>query len=172
MLKLIGSILILTSSILYGWKLTVELGEHVNQLIAMKEMFLMLSGEISYTKTPLPEAFLQIAAQNKEPFSAFLKKASQGILESEEEQIGEFWKKLVEQEAERFLFTKEERGLLQKAGENFGYLDGQMQLKNLELYIGQAQVMIQQSQSELKERQKVYQCLSVMCGLFLIILLI
>lgn len=171
MLKIAGSILIITVSILYSWRVKAELSEHVEQLVGMKEMFLMLWGEISYTRTPLKEAFLQIAAQGKEPFSSFLKKAAV-TMEENEESMGIFWSQLVEMEAESFLFTEEELGLLKRAGENFGYLDWQMQLKNLELYIGQAEVLIQNAQKELKERQKVYGTLSLMCGLFLIILLI
>ncbi len=88
----------------------------------MKEMFLMLWGEISYTRTPLKEAFLQIASQGKEPFSSFLLKAAEE-LEENESSMGCFWNRLVEQESNKFLFNEEERGLLQRAGENFGYLD-------------------------------------------------
>ena len=86
--------------------------------------------------------------------------------------MGAFWSSLVEREEKEFLFTKEELGLLKRAGENFGYLDGQMQLKNLELYISQTEVFIEKAQGELKDRQKVAGALSWMCGLFLIILLI
>lgn len=125
MLKLLGSLLILTASILYGWKVNEEQKEHVEQLIAMKEMFLMLQGEISYARTPLREAFLQMASQGKEPFSDFLKRAAEG-LEKHEGSIGEFWGGLVEEEAEKFYFTREEQGLLKRAGENFGYLDVKM----------------------------------------------
>ncbi len=84
----------------------------------------------------------------------------------------EFWRRLVEQEAGKFYFTGEELGLLERVGENFGYLDVQMQLKNLELYMEQAQVLIENAQKELKDRQKVARALSLMCGLFLVILLI
>ncbi len=171
MLKLAGSILIITVSALYGWKARRELAEHVEQLVGMKEMFLMLWGEISYTRTPLKEAFLQIASQNKEPFSGFLEKAAEGMDENEE-RIGLYWSRLVEQESGKFLFSQEEQGLLQRAGENFGYLDGQMQLKNLELYMEQTEVLIQKAQGELKDRQKLSGVLSLMCGLFLVILLI
>lgn len=171
MLKAAGSILIMISSVLYGWKVQQELGEHVRQLVGMKEMFLMLWGEISYTRTPLKEAFLQIASQDKEPFCTFLRKAAEG-LEENEEGIGSFWGRLVEQEADVFLFNEEEREILKRAGENFGYLDGQMQLKNLELYIGQTEVLIEKAQGELTDKKKLSGVLSVMCGLFLIILLI
>lgn len=171
MLRVTGSILIAIVSVLYGWKIQQELQEHVRQLVGMKEMFIMLWGEISYTKTPLKEAFLQIASQNKEPFSSFLKKAADG-LEENEESMASFWGHLVDEEAGRFLFNEEERGILKQAGENFGYLDGKMQLKNLELYIEQTEVLIGKAQGELKDKKRVSGVLSVMCGLFLIILLV
>lgn len=170
-MKLAGGILVILAAVFYGWRLSAEQQEHMEQLLSMKEMFLMMAGEISYTKTPLREAFLRIAGQNKEPFSGFLKKAAEELGENQES-MGVFWKNLVDREEERFLFSREERELLKRAGENFGYLDGQMQLKNLELYIGQAEVMIERFQKELKEKQKLAQTLSVMCGLFVIILLL
>ncbi len=148
MLKLAGSFLVVTASLLYGWRVGRELQEHVGQLVGMKEMLLMLHGEISYARTPLKEAFWQIASQGKEPFSSFLEQAAEG------------------------LGGREELGLLERVGENFGYLDVQMQLKNLELYMEQAQVLIENAQKELKDRQKVARALSLMCGLFLVILLI
>lgn len=171
MLKLAGSFLVVTASLLYGWRVGRELQEHVGQLVGMKEMLLMLHGEISYARTPLKEAFWQIASQGKEPFSSFLEQAAEG-LGGKEESIGEFWRRLVEQEAGKFYFTGEELGLLERVGENFGYLDVQMQLKNLELYMEQAQVLIENAQKELKDRQKVARALSLMCGLFLVILLV
>ena len=105
MLKLAGSLIIVIASALYGWKIRKELQEHVEQLVGMKEMFLMLQGEISYTRTPLKEAFLQIAAQDKEPFSSFLKKAAQE-LEQNEDAVGIFWRRLIEQESDKFLFNR------------------------------------------------------------------
>lgn len=83
-----------------------------------------------------------------------------------------FWGQLVDKEAGCFLLDEEERSLLKRAGENFGYLDGKMQLKNLELYIEQTEVLIRKAQGELKDKKRVSGALSVMCGLFLIILLV
>lgn len=114
MLKIAGSVLIVLTSVLYGWKIRQELQEHVQQLIGMKEMFLMLWGEISYTRTPLKEAFLQIASQNKEPFSSFLEEAARRLDENEES-VGCFWNGLVEQERGRFLFEEEEYQVLKRA---------------------------------------------------------
>lgn len=169
-MKLIGSFLVIIVSLLYGWKVKEELKVHVDQLVGMKEMLLMLQGEISYARTPLKEAFWQMASQGKEPFSSFLKRAAEEM-NGNEESMGKFWGRLVE-EAGDFSFTREERELLKRVGENFGYLDTQMQLKNLELYLGQTEALIQKAQEELKDRQRVAGALSLMCGLFLVILLI
>ena len=95
MLKALGSLLVFAASVLYGWKVRAEYAEHVEQLVGMKEMFLMLWGEISYARTPLQEAFLQIAAQGKEPFSSFLEKAA-GETEGQEGSMGRFWKRMVD----------------------------------------------------------------------------
>ncbi len=170
MLKLAGSFLVIAVSLLYGWKVKEELKAHADQLVGMKEMLLMLQGEISYARTPLKEAFWQIASQGKEPFSSFLKRAAKEM-EGNEESIAEFWGRLVE-EAEDFCLMGEERELLKRVGENFGYLDTQMQLKNLELYIEQTEALIQKAQEELGDRQRTAGALSLMCGLFLVILLI
>lgn len=86
--------------------------------------------------------------------------------------MGTFWSRLVDQEAGNFYFTREEFGLFKRAGENFGYLDTQMQLKNLELYMEQTEGLLRKAQKELEDRQKVARILSLTCGLFLVILLI
>ena len=132
----------------------------------------MLSGEISYSRLPLAEAFLEIAGQNKEPFAGFLKAAAERLRSSEETSVGMLWRSLVEEEKERFLLSEEELELLKKTGENFGYLDSSMQLKNLELYIRQTEGMMEQFESQRRERQRISRYLSLMAGLFLIILLI
>lgn len=84
------------------------------QLVGMKEMLLMLQGEISYARTPLKEAFWQMASQGKEPFSSFLKRAAEEM-NGNEESMGKFWGRLVE-EAGDFSFTREERELLKRVG--------------------------------------------------------
>ena len=171
MLKALGSLLVFAASVLYGWKVRAEYAEHVEQLVGMKEMFLMLWGEISYARTPLQEAFLQIAAQGKEPFSSFLEKAA-GEMEGQEGSMGSFWKRMVDEEAGGFLPTPQGQGGPKRGGGEFWFLGGGEERKNLELYIGQAETLIQKAQEELKDRQRLSATLSLMCGLFVIILLI
>ncbi|MFP3155420.1 stage III sporulation protein AB [Lachnospiraceae bacterium ZAX-1] len=173
MLKLVGACLILGASLLYGYMLRVRLSDHVGQLIGMKEMLLMLAGEISYTRTPLGEAFLHMIAQGKEPYKTMLTAVRYQMEHGEVgKPLHQIWKEVIDLQSRNFLLSDEEVAILQNAGNNFGYLDASMQLKNIEVYIQQVEVKIVQAQNELAAKQKVYQYLSVMCGLFFIIMLL
>lgn len=172
MLKLAGAGLILFSSLVYGLQLRQRLSEHVKQLIGLKEMLLMLSGEISYAKTPLGEAFRHMASREKEPFCSFLKEVA-GRMETERERgLSRIWKDALTAQRGSFYFSGEEWELFLNFGEKFGYLDADMQLNYISLCIQQTDTKIVQAQKELAAKQKVYQCLSILGGLFCILILI
>lgn len=172
MLKLAGAGLILFASLVYGLQLKMKLSEHVKQLIGLKEILLMLSGEISYTKTPLGEAFWHIAAQGREPFGGVLKEVARQMETDREQGLSRIWKDTLTARRDCFYFTEEEWELLLALGENFGYLDAKMQLNHISLTIQQIDTKIVQAQGELAAKQKVYQCLSILGGLFCILILI
>ena len=152
-------------------QLKQRLYEHVRQLISFKEMLLMLSGEMSYARAPLAEAFSHIGEQGREPFSAMLADVSESLKRERGRTLGEIWKEAVEKHKSIF-FSQEEFHILEGVGDNFGYLDIQMQLNNIALYVQQVEQKISEAQGELAVKQKLYQYLSVMCGLFVILLLI
>lgn len=172
MLKLTGAGLIIFAAVALGIQLKQRLAQHVEQLIRFKEILLMLSGEMSYARTPLTEAFQNIAVRGKEPFGPLLAEVAGRLEQERESTLSHIWQSAVEHQKKAFCFSKEEFELLKGIGQNFGYLDIQMQLNHLNLYIRQVETRIGQAQQELAARQKMYQYLSVMSGLFLVLLLI
>lgn len=172
MLKMAGISLILTASVLYGYMLRMRLHEHLDQLIGMKEFLLMLSGEISYARAPLEEAFLHIAEQGREPYVSLLKRVRERMIAGGEFSLKEIWMQELAQQKDQFLLTEDEYRILKNSSDHFGYLDWEMQIKNIAVYEQQVEVKIIQAQNELAAKQKIYQYLSVMGGLFLIILFI
>lgn len=172
MLKLAGAGLIIFAAVILGIQLKQRLAQHVNQLIGFKEILLMLSGEMSYARTPLTEAFRNIANRGKEPFGPLLIEVAGRLEQERESTLSDIWKSAVENRRKAFYFSEEELDMLKGIGENFGYLDIQMQLNHLTLYIKQVETRIGQAQQELAAKQKMYQYLSVMSGLFLVLLLI
>ena len=172
MLKLIGAGLILASAIIFGIQLKQRLAQHLLHLIGLKEILLMLAGEMTYAKTPLTEAFRNIAARGKEPFGSLLNEVADRIEKERELPLADIWKSSLARHKNAFVFSKEEVSIFSGLGDNFGYLDIQMQLNHLTLYIEQIETKIQQAKQELSVKQKMYQYLSIMSGLFLILLLL
>lgn len=172
MLKLAGACLILAAGAVFGFQMKQRLAEHVQQLIGLKEMLLMLSGEMSYAKAPLTEAFRHIAVQGKAPFDRMLTEVSEGLEQERDKTLQEIWEKAVFHHKEEFFFSAEEFQILTGLGKNLGYLDIQMQMNHISLYLQQVEGRIVQAQNELAAKQKMYQYLSVMSGLFLILILI
>lgn len=172
MVKLLGAGLVLFAAFAVGFQLKQRLAEHVRQLEGLKEMLLMLSGEFSFARTTLDEAFLHIAGQGKEPFCSLLTEVAGRMSKERESTLQEIWRSAVEHHREAFFFSEEEFLILTGLAENFGYLDVHMQVNNIALYVQQVEHKINQARDELAVKQKMYQYLSVMCGLFLILILI
>jgi stage III sporulation protein AB len=172
MLKLLGASLVLGTAAIYGYQLKTRLSDHVRQLIALKEIFLLLAGEISYARTPLKEAFGRISNQGKAPFGTFLQEVAERLNEADGNTLYQIWMQVIEARRSEFLLNDDELSILKGLGENLGYLDVKTQMGNIELYIQQIEVRIVQAQQELAAKQKMYQYLSIMCGLFLILILI
>lgn len=172
MLKLLGAGLILSAAAILGVQLKQRVAEHLRQLVSFKEILLMLSGEMTYARTPLSEAFLHIAQRGKEPYGSLLRAVSSRMEQERGRDLDEIWRSEVQGRKRTFLLSDEELKLLMNMGENFGYLDLEMQLGYIALLIQQVENSIVLAQGELSAKQKMYQYLSVMCGLFLILILI
>lgn len=172
MLKVIGAGLILFAAAMFGAQLKQRVAEHLRQLIGLKEMLLMLSGEMSYGRTPLAEAFSHIAGQGKAPYDRLLSSVFKRMEQERELTLSEIWQSEARKQKAYFLLSDEEFQLLLGVGENFGYLDLAMQLSHIALSIQQVESRIVLAQGEFSAKQRMYQYLSVMCGLFLILVLI
>lgn len=172
MLKLIGSLLILTSAAGMGLSFSADLKKHCMELRLLKQLIYMLRGEIKYTKTPLPEAFSNMADRLPEPFGPFLRETAEEMRGMEGKSFCELWREQVEKCLSGTRLTKEEREQLGDLGEVLGYLDLEMQLSSLELYLERLELCIREAQETMAAKQKLYQSLGVAAGIFLVILLI
>lgn len=68
-------------------------------------------------------------------------------------------------------FPKEDKQSLISLGEHLGFMDRDMQERNLLLYLEQLDLSIEQMRAHKQERCRLYTSLGVMSGMFLAILL-
>lgn len=172
MLKLTGAVLILISAAGIGISCSQDLKKRCMELRILKQMIYMLRGEIKYTKTPLPEAFAHIAVRLPEPFCGFLQKTAEKMSALAGCSFPKLWQEQIRTQLSSTHLKREDKEQLEGLGNVLGYLDLEMQLSSMELYLEQLELGIQKAQEELAGKQKLYQSLGVAGGIFLVILLI
>ena len=172
MLKGIGALLILASAAGIGVSFSNDFKRRCMELRLLKQMIYMLRGEIKYTKTPLPDAFASIAVRMKEPFGSFLEELAKQMENPENGTFGELWQAQIKAQLSGTHLKREDKEQLGSLGEVLGYLDLEMQLSSIELYLEQLELRIRESQEAARTKQKLYQSLGVAGGIFLVILLV
>ena len=86
--------------------------------------------------------------------------------------FGELWRDQIQKGLAGTKLKREDREQLGVLGESLGYLDLEMQLSSIELYLEQLEIRIRDAQESLTGKQKLYQSLGVAGGIFLVILLL
>lgn len=172
MLRLLGAVLVIAFSTGYGFTMGVEVKQRLEELRALKKLVLMLRGEIKYAKAPLPEAFQNMGGRLKEPFQSWCNRMSEELFSLSGKNFLEIWEKHIKEDLGKSRLKKEDLKLLASLGEQIGYLDVQMQLNNIDLYVEQLEVEIRQAKAEAAKKVRIYQCLGTMAGILFVIFMI
>ena len=153
-----------------GFSKSLALSRRLAQLKTLKRIEMFLHGEISCARTPLPDAFWNIAGKVEEPFREFLREVSEDLNRYDGSSFGEVFAANVECHLRDTKLSKEDRNRFSELGQSMGYLDKAMQLANLEAYGRELDMTIEELTKGLPVRKKLCQSLGIMGGLFLAIL--
>ena len=82
------------------------------------------------------------------------------------------WKEEVERLPDDFPMSAADRQTLSSLGENLGYADRDMQERTLLFYLEQTEGAIAFLKKESESRTKLYRCLGMAAGLFLLVMLV
>lgn len=170
--KVVGCILIILSSTLMGFYCSNELKSRINDLKELRKLIVLLRGDIRYGSTPLPEAISAIARRHDGNFKEFLVKVSERLSERLGNTFSQIWKEAVEKELYTTSLNKKDKYQLIQFGENLGYLDKEMQMNTLDLFLSQMEDEIQELSKTAKEKTYLYNSLGIMGGIFISIILI
>lgn len=172
MLKWIGIGLVVCGCTAMGMTLGSDLQKRVMQLREMRKMAVVLQGEIRYGNATMNEAFHHTASRVQSPFREVLEQCACQMEEFRGEGLADIFRQNAEKELKGSALKKEDRELLYNLGGNLGYLDTQMQMNSLEMFLEQVNELCIQAVAEQKNKTKIYHYLGLMGGLFLAIVLI
>lgn len=171
-LKIIGCILVTTSSAAMGFFFSSEMKSRIEDLKELRKLIVLLRGDIRYANTPLPEAVSSIARRHRGNYSAFFQNVSEKLHELSGQTFSAIWKEAVQSQLADSALTKKDRLHLTQFGENLGYLDKEMQINTLDLYITQLEDEITDQSKTIKEKVYLYNSIGIMAGIFITIIMI
>jgi stage III sporulation protein AB len=170
--KIIGCILVILSSAGMGFFFSNEVKCRIEDLKELRKLIVLLRGDIRYGNTPLPEAVSSIARRHRGCYSPFLTKVSVRLNELSGLTFQDIWKEAVENELNDTSLSKKDKLQLQQFGENLGYLDKDMQMNTLELFLSQMEEEIKELSKTVKEKSYLYNSLGIMAGIFIAIVML
>lgn len=172
LLKIIGCTLIILSSAGMGFFFSNEMRCRIDDLRELRKLVMLLRGDIRYGNTPLPEAVTAIARRHKGSFAAFFTKVSARLNELSGLTFQEIWKDAVEKELVDTSLSKRDKMQLLQFGENLGYLDKDMQMNTLDLFLSQLEEETKELSKTVKEKSYLYNSLGIMAGIFISIIML
>lgn len=170
-MKMAGSILIVSGASGYGLWMAARVGQRLGMLEQLRQMIFLLKGQILYANAPLEEAFEAVGSRTEGVLSTLFLQVAERIRRQQGEPFVQIWKEEIEALGTEQALNGKDRQSLAGLGEQLGFLDRDMQERNLLLYLEQLDLEIGELRAHKEERRRLYTSLGVMGGLFLAILL-
>ncbi len=169
-IRLIGAACIIFASTLLGsyWSRLDDYRKA--DLQELKKALSLLKTEIIYAITPLPEA-LEHIGNRLETFKLLFLEISKEFKNRNGESAYVIWERTIVKLKGTHL-NREDKEILINFGKALGYLDKEMQTKNIELTIEYLEEHIGKLAESQSKNRKLYQSLGILGGLLLTIILL
>lgn len=170
MLKFAGIVLILAGTGGFGGYLINDLNMHLKHLLECREIFTRMDSGREYLCLPYAQLLRRAAKGRSKLFAEMLEEVAKEMEKNREADAKALWERAFF-DRKKLLFLKEDETelLLELSG---CLLLEENHTKAAQIYFLQLEDKIVQAMEEKKEKQKLYGTVSVLSGLFLIILLL
>lgn len=170
-MKWLGMCMVLMGSLGLGLWYSTLYTKRWKNLLSCRKAMMIIRGEIAYGRTPLPQAFGQAAGRVQGVLKEFLEMVSERLAEGGG-RMEQIWRKALEEVFRDREMRQEDLRELRELGDTLGYLDVEMQLQTIDLYIRRLEQSIREYEEEKKSRTRLYPALATMCGALICIIMI
>lgn len=172
MMKIFGGLIVIAASAGIGYLTGLDYQKYLDELRYLRLVMMQLKGEIGYTRGALSEVTGRLSNRVREPYRSWLLHLSEALEERSEATFSRIWTASIDSDLKSSFLTAEDMEDLKQTGINLGYLDAAMQIGILELYMERLELKIQQIQAGVSEKRRVWNCLGLLGGIFLTIMLV
>lgn len=177
-MRYIGLLVMAGSFIGAGFLAADNWKERLGILQLFRQMIYYLKGRILYSNATLPEALSEVGRRFLEGRNGVFSEPAQLFLRVRRRMEAErgvpffsVWRSEVSGLPADFPMDKTDRQALASLGENLGYADRDMQERTLLFYLEQLDDSIGYMKKEMESRTKLYRCLGMAAGLFLLVVM-
>ena len=172
MLKLAGTILLMMGCIGLGINKVADEKRRIRELREMRRIILRIQSEMVYGKRTLPEICLLLSQYMEEPYSQAFCDIFHKMEKNDGSVLNNIWKEYMEVCMKGMPLKEEEKAVLVRLPEHLGILDENTQAANIGQSLDMIEERIHHAESEYENKSKVILSISIMAGLFLIIILL
>jgi stage III sporulation protein AB len=143
----------------------------IQDLLEFKKAMLILSSEIEYMRTALPEAAGHIAHKTDNPVSDVFSCFAVLLENNGPNTSYQLWTQALERQKKRSFLAEEDWVALNGFGKTLGYLDKQMQLNAIRLTVDYIDAKVTLLQTGSGKNERMYRSLGVLGGLLVAVVL-
>ncbi|ALX48053.1 stage III sporulation protein SpoIIIAB [Lentibacillus amyloliquefaciens] len=167
----IGALLFIGTTTLVGFNISTLLTERPKHIRQMKNALQILEAEILYSQLALPDVFATIAQQIPQPANSFFKQLDESLKQHNVD-LYSVWTKHVDSLLATSALGASEGEILKQFGRTLGQHDFTQQQKQIHLTIKHLDRELDEAQDDQYKYSKMAKSLGLLCGVFIVLLLI
>lgn len=172
MIKLLGSIIIIISATLMGIIYSQKFSIKVNQIRDIEFLLNMLENEITFTSTPLVQAFINISNKGCNSASKLFLLMSEELKSKKCNSVYDAFKLSYDSVKEELYFDNDELQVIGSFMKSLGNTDTEGQKKNFNITIKKLESFEKKAEDLCTKNAKLYRYLGVCAGTLIVIILI
>lgn len=170
-MKWIGALLFIGTTTWIGFEWSKRLNNRPKHIRQLKNALQILEAEILYSQLPLQEAFITIAKQIPQPTKFFFQALGKS-LEEKNSDLYSLWEKQVKALMEVSCLSGNDQEVLNQFGRTLGQHDFDQQQKHIQLTVSHLDRELEDARDNQFRYAKMAKNLGLLCGLFIVLLLI
>jgi len=148
-----------------------KLNNRPKQIRQMKNALQILEAEIVYSQLPLQDVFFKIARQIPAPLNAFFENLNQ-VMQQDHIELYDVWEEKVDELKTFSSFDTNELEILKQFGRTLGQHDFYQQQKQIQLALTHLERELEDAKENQHRYGRMAKSTGLLCGLFIVILLI
>lgn len=171
MLKLCGAVLVFFAAAGLGFFHAGKVRKKYEELLYLKKVIFMFRGEINYNISVMSEIFFHMSERLRTPYHEIFENLSREMEENQNRNFSDMWNETVIKHLGEVIVCDRDLDKLKELGENLGFLDKDMQMNYINLYLENLSLSIAENRDKVQADEKLSRVLGILAGIFIIVFL-